>query len=63
MINYNNTITKNHNDNGDYIILILMCLIFVCPTIIMILSLCEYKLSSRKNYYELPRNNITAIAE
>lgn len=63
MINYNNTITKNHNDNGDYIILILMCLIFVCPTIIMILSLCEYKLSLRKNYYELPRNNITAIAE
>lgn len=61
MINYNNTITENYT--GDYIILILMFLIFACPTIIMILSLCEYKFSSRKDYYELPRNNITAIAE
>ena len=62
MNNYNITRTDTIISN-NCIILIFTCFIFAVPTLTMIFSLCEYGWSSRNNYYELPRNNIIAIAE
>ena len=62
MNNYNITRTDTGITN-NCVILIFICFIFVVPTLTMIFSLCEYRCSLRDNYYELPRNNIIAIAE
>ena len=59
MVN-NNITTTDNNITGDYIILILTCLIFIVPTLLMVLSICEYWYSSHP---ALSRNNISAIAE
>ena len=47
MVNNNITGTDN-NIIGDYIILILTCLIFMVPTLLMVLSVCEYRCSLRR---------------